>query len=168
MTFSFAVPLALALLTGSALNAHAAPVPLADFFDHEHVSAAELSPDARFVAIRIGGKDRDALEVMELATGKVTPAAKFKDIDIGLFGWVNEQRLVFSTTDKTRAQGEIERAPGLYAVDRDGEELRQLVMRFGHAGPVRTHRNKKNRILALNHFLVRQAGPSARRTPRAG
>ena len=43
--------------------------------------------------------------------------------------WVNNERLVFTSADKTLAQGEIDFAPGLYAVNRDGTRYRQLAER---------------------------------------
>ncbi|WLI88608.1 S9 family peptidase [Massilia sp. R2A-15] len=122
---------ALAALPGIAADtASAAPVPIERFFNNPTFSGALLSPNGRFLAARVARKNsRDALAVIDLGDKSVKLVGGFSDADIGHFQWVNDDRLVFDVTEKDLAQGEIERGAGLYAVNRDGSEFRQLVER---------------------------------------
>ena len=123
--------LALALLLAAGgVNAHAAPVPASAFFDNPAFSAPQLSPDGRSVALRVASKaGRIRLVVVDTATRKASVAAAFDDSDINRYQWVNDNRLVFNVTDMGEAQGDVRFGPGLWAVNRDGSELRQLVRR---------------------------------------
>ncbi|GGX91927.1 alpha/beta hydrolase family protein [Pseudoduganella dura] len=69
--------------------------------------------------------------MVDLATLEATIVASFSDGDIGNFQWVSDKRLLFDSTDKNRAPGEVNAAPGLFAVDRDGRHYRQLAERRG-------------------------------------
>jgi len=112
------------------LKAPAADVPVAAFFEHPAFSDAGLAPDGRYVAMRYapnGGHVR--LAVMDVKTHKIDVIAALSDADIASFSWVNDKRLVFSVGDRSIGQGEQRLGPGLYAVNRDGSELRQLVSR---------------------------------------
>ncbi len=123
----------LALVLGcSALQAQAdaARPPIADFFDNPAFSGALLSPNGAYLAVRIAGANsRDKLAVIELATQATTVVAYYTDADIGQVSWISDERLVFNTTDRKRAMGEKRFGPGLYAVNRDGSAMRQLVAR---------------------------------------
>ncbi len=128
--------LAAVLCSTLSIGAAAATAPLPavqSFFDNPRFSGAVLSPDAKFLAVRTnlaGG--RDSLAVVDLGTMAVKVVANFNDADVGTFNWVNGQRLVFTSTDRQVAQGDIDFAPGLYAVDRDGSGFRQLAERRGY------------------------------------
>ncbi len=118
------------LASGAADAPAGAPVPIENFFQSAQFSDALMSPDGRFVAMRVASKgSRATLATLELASMKVTPVAAFADADIGTLYWVNDKRLVFSLTDLRVAKGEVRFAPGVFAVDRDGAALRQLVER---------------------------------------
>jgi dipeptidyl aminopeptidase/acylaminoacyl peptidase len=124
-----------ALAGAPAHAAPAAPVPIAHFFDNPAFSSAVLSPNARFLAARLGRPgQRDALAVVDLANNSAKVVAGFARDDIGDFYWVNDARLVFDLTDKTLGQGDQFSYPGLWAVDRDGGNVRQLVMREDNGG----------------------------------
>lgn len=113
----------------SASAANAAP-PVADFFGPSDFGGAQLSPNGRYVAAKVTGTSgRDRLTVVELATSKVQVVAEFADGDIGGFQWVNDERLLFDITDKDTGVGDMRTAPGLFAVDRDGRNYRQLAQR---------------------------------------
>jgi dipeptidyl aminopeptidase/acylaminoacyl peptidase len=133
-----------------------APPPLEAFFGNPGFSGAALSPDARFLAVRTskaGG--RDMLAVVELATMAVKIIGSFSDADIGDFMWVNDERLVFTSADKTLAQGEIDSAPGLFAVNRDGTRYRQLAER--HNPFIREQ--SALQLLPWNTFMLHQRVP---------
>ena len=104
--------------------------PLADFFENPEFGAAELSPSGKYLAVRIGAKGkRDRLAVVTLADEKIQIVSTFGDADIGKFDWINDERLVFSSTDRSVGQGDVNYAPGLYAANRDGSKFTQLAAR---------------------------------------
>ena len=112
--------------------AAAARPPIADFFSNPEFSGALLSPSGKYLAVRLGKKDhRDALAVITLSDNSVKGVGNFSDADIGAFDWVNDERLVFTATDRSVGQGDVRYAPGLFAIDRDGGKLLQLVARSG-------------------------------------
>lgn len=156
--------LRVALLAASAAClsfAHAAETParppIADFFDNPEFSGALLSPSGKYLAVRIGGKEgRDRLAVVTLADSSVKPVAAFRDADIGLFDWVNDERLVFTATDRTVGQGDVRYAPGLYAINRDATKFIQLANRSGQ--PLVTHGSmlRSRDMLPWNTYLLGQ------------
>jgi dipeptidyl aminopeptidase/acylaminoacyl peptidase len=132
--------------------------PIETFFDNAPFGAALLSPNARFLAIRVGLKgQRDGLAVMDLSTKDIMSVARFSDLDVGKFQWVNDQRLIFDTTDKQIGQGDVDRGPGLYAVNRDGSKFRQLAKRRGEGG-IRVDPGIGKELLPWHTFLMPQPG----------
>jgi len=124
--------LALLLAAAVHLASAAAPPPIEDFFANPEFSGAQLSPSGKYLAVRVGAKDqRDRLAVVTLADSKVQVVGNFSDADIGQFDWVNDERLVFTATDRSVGVGDMRYAPGLYAINRDGSKFRQLVSRSG-------------------------------------
>ena len=120
----------LALATLLAANARAAePPPTATaFFKRAAIRAPKLSPSGRFLAIQAAGKgDRMWLAVLDLQTMQAPKfIAGFNDADVATHQWISEDRLVFDVSDSpdgtTRVNGQ-----GLWGVDRDGSNLRQLI-----------------------------------------
>ena len=124
--------LALLLAAAVHLASAAAPPPIEDFFANPEFSGAQLSPSGKYLAVRVGAKDqRDRLAVVTLADSKVQVVGNFSDADIGQFDWVNDDRLVFTATDRSVGVGDMRYAPGMYAINRDGSKFRQLVSRSG-------------------------------------
>jgi len=144
-----------------ALQAAPAPPPTADFFQDAPVSAPQLSPGGRFLAVKVAQAGRrDALAVVNLDTGTMNAAASFNDVDIGDFMWLNDERLVYDTTNRF-LDSNRSRAPGLFAVNRDGNGRFQLVMREGDDwGEVKGENSniKAKEMLKWNHFLLGQKG----------
>jgi dipeptidyl aminopeptidase/acylaminoacyl peptidase len=134
--------------------------PLASFFTNPALSGALLSPSGKYLALRVGSADhRDALAVLDVATGTSTRVAAFADADIGKFEWVNDERLVFDTADRTLGAAQIDFAPGLYAINRDGSKLLQLAVRQGDGDMSETgSRTAPRNLLPWHTFLMRQAG----------
>ncbi|USX26462.1 prolyl oligopeptidase family serine peptidase [Oxalobacteraceae bacterium OTU3CINTB1] len=113
-------------------GAKEAPPPIAAFYDSPQFSGALLSPSGKYLAVRVAGKEsRDRLGVVTLSDSSVKVVGSFTDADIGSFQWVNDERLVFTATDRSVGQGDRRYAPGLFAIDRDGGKLLQLVSRSG-------------------------------------
>jgi len=129
------VGLALCVLIGAGRPAQAAeaPVPLADFFDAPAMSRPVMSPSGKHLAVQVPGPDgRRRLAVLALDALKDSRlVAAFGDADIDAVHWVNDERLVFTITD-LQASLFNQFSPGLFAVDRDGRNLRSLVQREWH------------------------------------
>jgi len=143
----------LAALAG--LGAHAAPPPTEAFFDNPTFTGALLSPSGKYLAVRVGGKDmRDRLGVLELDSGKIAIVGSFADADIGNFAWVNDERLTFSTTDRQLGEGDRTYGPGLYAINRDGKDFRQLVKRANNF--ITVSDGISHDVLPWNTFLLGQ------------
>lgn len=108
---------------GTTSRAASGPPPLAAFFGAPSLSGSALSPDGKAVAMRVAGRsegEHAVLVVLDLQTMQPTVVASFKDAGVASFAWVNERRLVFDVESD-------QSGPGLFAVDRDGKESRQLV-----------------------------------------
>ena len=105
---------------------NAAP-SIEDFFRNPSFAAAAFSPDGKHLAVIVAtASKRRQLAVLEAGDwGKNKLIAGFPDADIYSFTWVNNRRLVFSIIDLSAGMGE-QVLTGLYAVDRDGEQLRIL------------------------------------------
>ncbi len=144
-----------------AADAPPARPPVEDFFGNPEFSGALLSPSGKYLAVKVGSKDkRDRLAVVELGPNTVKVVGNFSDADIGQFQWINDERLAFTAADHTLAQGDQRYAPGLYAINRDGSAFRQLVMRIGKpfisGGPTATHLRE---LLPWHTFMLDQDGP---------
>lgn len=106
----------------------AEPPSTTAFFKRPAVRAPKLSPSGRYLAIQAAGKgDRMWLAVLDLQDLRSPKfIAGFNDADISTHHWISEDRLVFDVSDSpdgtTRVNGQ-----GLWAVDRDGGDLRQLI-----------------------------------------
>lgn len=104
-------------------------IPVEAFFRRVDIDRAVLSPSGRWLAVitqPLG--HHNALMVFDLRQpGDVTQAARFDDIDIGHFEWVNDDRLVFSLVDLDDGRDLRAWSPGLFSAHRDGSQLRQLV-----------------------------------------
>jgi dipeptidyl aminopeptidase/acylaminoacyl peptidase len=142
---------------GRAAESAAAPLPaIESFFDNPIFSAAVLSPDARHLAVRIGGEgQRNLLAVVDLEKTGIKVVANFSDADVGDFEWVNNERLILDSTDNRLAYGERYFAPGLYAVNRDGSLFRQLANRQDESIVPDSFARPR---LPWNTYLVRQKG----------
>jgi dipeptidyl aminopeptidase/acylaminoacyl peptidase len=134
-----------------------APLAAEAFFKPDAIFDAKLSPSGRRLAVTTsGGGERVTLQVVELDEAmKPHGTARFTDVDVARFEWVNDDRLVFTTVNLAEGSGNQQR-PGLLSVRFDGEEMRLLVAREGQpllvrgtgAGPARTP------PLAANHVLL--------------
>ena len=101
------------------------------FFQNPAFASPKLSPSGRHVAIAVsapgGGRTRLVVVDAEKLTAKVV--GSFTDADVGMFDWVNDDRLVFSLRDWQTGQGDIRFGPGLFAVSREGGDFLTLVER---------------------------------------
>ena len=125
------------------------------FFDEEQISNVALSPDGRAVAILLMDDNRRRrLAVLDVASQEVKVVANFSDRDIANVEWVNAKRLVFDTSDSHAAAGQRKYAPGMFIVDRDGSNYRQLASMDGTADDPRF----ASRKLPASVYLLGQSG----------
>jgi dipeptidyl aminopeptidase/acylaminoacyl peptidase len=144
------VSASLAAGAGRAADTAAGAVPIEHFFDNPAFSGATLSPDARFLAARVTRPGKGAaLAVVDLANNTVKVVAGLSDADIGKISWISNERLVFDAADPDIADGDRRLGPGLFAVNRDGSELRELIERS---------RRPSGRVLPANTVLLAQRG----------
>ncbi len=157
LTRAILLAVAVGASLGAGAHASAAPPPIAQFFAEPEFTGAALSPAARYLAVRVGSPGgRERLAVVDLGDNSIKVVAQFEDADVAEFRWVNEQRLVFNSTDKRIADGDVRLAPGLFAVNRDGSGYRQLAKRAGDFGGTETRAKRES--LPWHTFLLPQAG----------
>lgn len=121
--------LALSGLVMTAAPAVAEPPPIAAFFKRPTMRDPQLSPNGRYLAVQTAGKggDRMLLAVIDLET--MAPpkiVAAFADADVAGHQWVNDNRLVFRATETPDTDFAL-LGHGLWGVDRDGSNFRQLI-----------------------------------------
>ena len=153
-----------------ALMAAAAPAVAADavsarppidlFFANPQFARAALSPDGRYLAAISGAPGRrDVLVVMDLQSKAPKIVAGYSNVDVLAFEWVNDMRLLFSVSDKQIGPDGAYLAGGLYAVDRDGGDLRQLAAQNGNSGaPAVGSRLQTQRLLPWYAGMLGQRG----------
>ena len=133
------------------------PPPISAFFANASFGGAKLSPDASHLAARSSAKgQRDFLVVVDLHNNSGKIVASYNDADVGDFEWVNNERLIFNTRDRSVGLGDTRKAPGLYAVNRDGQQFVQLAERTG--GGIVTGGPKGRRLLPWHTYMLGQRG----------
>ena len=99
------------------------------FYGPADVVASKLSPSGRYLAVTTavaGG--RRGLFVFDLENkGAASKVARFTDLDIQDFNWVNDERLTFDVIDLKKGLGVQRYNAGLFSVKVDGSELRELI-----------------------------------------
>ena len=142
-----------------AVTAHAADAPPGPeaFFKHPHMTGASISPDGQTVAVAMAAPDtgRIRLVALDLKTMKFTLLAGYEDVDVRTFHWVNDHRLVFDLIDLHEEIGDHQSAWGLYGVNTDGSQLRQLVSREWAAF---VQRGGERGALPWNTFFLQAVG----------
>jgi dipeptidyl aminopeptidase/acylaminoacyl peptidase len=103
-------------------------IPVADFFKPPLAASPRLSPNGRYLAFALTqGSARTMLAVQDLEQGGPPKAVgAFPDNDINRIWWINDERLVFDAFDRDPPRDRPVR-PGLWAVNRDGSDFRQLI-----------------------------------------
>lgn len=112
--------------------ASTAPVSIEDFVKKAELAAMAISPDGRYLAVKMPYEETVILVVIDRTSGKRTASINASGSNvIDQFWWVNDTRLVASVAeqlggvDKPRPNGE------LYAINADGSGSMQL---FGYRG----------------------------------
>lgn len=136
LTMALAAALAAASPWATAQTAPAAGAKpaIADLFRDPQMDRPALSPNGRFIAAVIRGKDSNgALAVIEIDNPKnVKLVGAFNDGGIGRFAWVNDDWLVYTASSTDQGNERELQSEGLWSVRRDGSDERMLIQpRFG-------------------------------------
>ena len=125
------------------------------FFKDPDIIETVLSPSGHRLAITTSlGTERVGLAMLDLApNGKISRILQFQDGDVRGVQWVNDDRLVFTIQDFSEGSGRPNGAPGLFAVNSDGSEIKRLVRRQGR--PMVTDGRVTDLALDWNHRLLR-------------
>ena len=123
---------------GTARAADAPPV--ADFFRRPAYVNMVMSPNGKAVAATAAAGGRVGLVIVDLLDpSKSKSVASFSNADVLDVEWVNDDRLVFNTTDRRLPYGE-QKGSGLFAVGRDGKDaVRTLIRRDWNVMTTGTH-----------------------------
>lgn len=104
--------------------------PAQHFFDAPRFGSVVLSPDARFLALRVAAKEgREQLAILDTATNTAGAAAIFENSAIGQIRWISDDRLVFQMGETQLSSHPWGTGYGLYAVNRDGSKLSYVMAR---------------------------------------
>jgi len=103
-------------------------VPIEAFFRSPVIAKPVLSPSGRHLAVTVGTPGgQSQLAVIDLThPGPPRVIAGIDGANVASHDWVNDERLVFDTFERQTSAGRA-LAPGLWAVNRDGTQLRRLV-----------------------------------------
>lgn len=124
----FWVAIAILWTAAQAVAADApAPVPASAFFANPTILQASISPTGRHVAINVLGP-QGTYQLVVLDTGTLTAKVvfHFNDADVANAQWISEKRLVFTSGNRTEQRNEFVNSDGLWAVDFDGTNMRQV------------------------------------------
>jgi dipeptidyl aminopeptidase/acylaminoacyl peptidase len=113
--------------TGAIAQGAPAHVPVQAFFEKPAITDLSLSPSGRHAALVATNKDERAqLVILDTTTMKPFVAAASPTLDVARIRWVNDKRLLYSLADPEGKFSEITTPAGLFAVDRDGGEPRDV------------------------------------------
>jgi acetyl esterase/lipase len=127
---------------------------IATFFRNPDLHEAKLSPSGHWLAITTASQaGRVLLAVVDLdGIRAVHAVASFSDTDVRSFDWVNDERLIFNTTDLDAAPADRSFGPGLFSVRRDGSEMRTLIRL--RSSPVSSEARIGVQPLEADHVLL--------------
>jgi dipeptidyl aminopeptidase/acylaminoacyl peptidase len=103
----------------------ASDIPVETFFRRPDVSGMALSPNGELLAALATYKGRDNLIVVDLAKKSKQVITSFEVFDVLNFQWINNKRLYLRVAEARDVLGRA-RYIGTYAIDVDGENLRNL------------------------------------------
>ena len=103
----------------------AAEIPVETFFKRQDTTGMGLSPNGELLAALSNVNGRANLMVIDIAKRTKKIITSFSQYDVATFTWINNRRLYFRVIE-TRDVLQNSRYIGTYAVDVDGENLRNL------------------------------------------
>lgn len=115
-------------LVGAQGVAHAQGVDVSAFVKKDKFGTIRLSPRGDYYAATVPLEDRTILVVMRRADNKVTAQfAREKNTHVEDFTWVNDERLLISTSEKFGALAQPQLTGEIYAINADGSQADILV-----------------------------------------
>lgn len=139
-----ALAVAMCSLVTLAALARAETVSPEPFFRFADYGDVRLSPSGRYLGALVPLRGRRVLAILDLDKKTSQIAGGVDDGDIAWFEWVNDERVVFSIFDAQAGAGD-QRGGGLFALDRDGSDLRELAP---------TIIKQRNRIALVYRYAV--------------
>ena len=149
-----AVAAGLALAVSPGVDAASAP-PAAVFFNAPDMSEPVLSPQGDAIALLVkNAQGRRQLAILQTTNlSRISVAASFADADVRSVQWVDDTRLIFKLSTGADTDSGA-RGSGLMAVDRDGSNMRLLIMRSDNT-LLAVSPNIIGRPLSGDHRLLR-------------
>ena len=129
--------LALGLLSGA--TAAGSP-PVESFVRHAAYSSARISPGGEFLAVGVDRGGQDVLTVIRLADRKLLKVIALPDgKSVAGFRWASDDRLVFTSVEKSGSFARPRGTGEWYAVNADGSRPETIVF---HGSRAATEQNK--------------------------
>jgi dipeptidyl aminopeptidase/acylaminoacyl peptidase len=137
-------------------------IPVEAFFKRLEVSDMKLSPNGEKLAALSSFKGRDNVIVVDLVKRTKKAITSFEQYDVATFEWVNDNRLYLRVAESRDVLNRV-RLIGTYAIDVDGENLRNLTDLVGGKAAsgsglvadieplARTHDNTDDMIVGMNY-----------------
>lgn len=105
-------------------SAFAQALPVEDFWKRSSFREVKISPDGRYLAATVPLEKLTALVVMDLTTKQVTGSFKPQEkAHIGEFYWVNDKRLLFTSSVREGANARPSWTGAWYAMNADGSNV---------------------------------------------
>lgn len=104
-------------------------IPIEDFHRHANIAQARLSPDGKSVLAVRPHKQRMNLWVFDVASRRWKIITDLSDSDVTLPRWISNDRIVYSVQDTTRGSGDQFGSGGLFAIDKDANDYKELTER---------------------------------------
>lgn len=144
------------------------PLPVESFFSNYQVSSVQVSPDGKYLATVISdkatGEGRKFLTILGTDDRKVKSSFEVsQDQVIWYYWWANADRVLIATSTETGALSVPTFDGGLYAINVDGSQSRQLLGRIHDDAP----QDKTTAKDEVDHFShVKKDDPKAKHVDR--
>ena len=130
----------------------ASDIPVEEFFRRARYGRVDISPDGTKLATVVSREGRENLAVINLATGQAAQITNSAKNDVADFQWISNNRLFLRVADLAEASGSVI-LRGTYAVDADGQALRDLSLPFDR-GAGRATVGAANRFAGRNSIRI--------------
>ncbi len=129
-------------------------IELSALVEHPGISEVKISPGGEYLAVRVLKNGRHSLQFVSRTTREPTGSLEFfDDAEVGVFHWVNKNRVVVEKYDTSRVRLKPKFHGELYAIDADGSHGELI---FGYRSGARkfgSRANKKQSRLAWGSII---------------